>query len=84
MEKGQQGEDGATEDAAEEDDADEEKPLTAEQEILAGIEDEEERAMTKELFKLVEEKREKERKQDAEGGVNLENYEVEITDAEFA
>jgi len=84
MEKGQQGEDGATEDAAQEDDADEEKPLTAEQEILVGIEDEEERAMTKELFKLVEEKREKERKQDAEGGVNLENYEVEITDAEFA
>jgi hypothetical protein len=36
--------------------------MTIEQELLAEIEDDEEKAMTKELFKMIDEKRLKERK----------------------
>ena len=52
---------GEDEAEAEEEEIDEEAPLTLEQEILAEIDCPEEKEYTKELFKLMEEKKEREK-----------------------
>jgi hypothetical protein len=67
------------EEAAQEDD-EEGKPKTAEQYILEEIEDEEDKAITKELLKMVREKKEKEVEQDIEDG----DYDYEGDDLDDA
>ena len=71
----------AQEGAEEEDDED--KPKTAEQYVLDEIKEDEEREITKELFKFVNEKRAKERAEDIEDG-DFEEDDMVLNDADLA